>query len=226
MRSKSAILRRCSAFAEASSDSLRALSLVGEVRTVARRAPLFRAGHPIAPLVIRSGVVRESALGEHHAVTFRFHGRGDLVGAGSLFSDALDAQLEAYDDCVVLELPVREMHRCMGLDNGLVQGLARWENARVRALHRRLEVLSAGTAQRRLASVLLALAGRFGVRDSRGTIVNLRLTHRELAQLIGSTRETVSVTVAAFRREGWIHVDGKRFVLLDRRALRGLEEGR
>lgn len=224
MRSKTAVLKKCAAFADADAASLRTLAATARIRSVARRAPLWMSGEE-APLVLRSGVVRESGGDEEKPVTFGFFGRGDLIGSDLVHGGRLRTVLEAYDDCVVIELSVPELQRCAEVDLGLVRGLARWENQRVQGVQELLEVVAHGTAPQRLASVLQRLARRFGVRDSRGTIVNLRLTHRELAGLIGATRETVSLTVTQFRKSGWIEVDGKRFVLIDRRALARVAEG-
>ena len=51
-----------------------------------------------------------------------------------------------------------------------------------------------------LASLLLELTEDFGVRDSRGVIINLKLTHKEMAALIGATRETVSFAILEDRK--------------------------
>ncbi|MCA9299295.1 MAG: winged helix-turn-helix domain-containing protein [Phycisphaerales bacterium] len=56
-------------------------------------------------------------------------------------------------------------------------------------------------------------------------MVNLRLTHKEMAAWIGATRETVSFAVTDLRREGLIETEGKRVVLLDRPALTRLAGG-
>jgi CRP/FNR family transcriptional regulator len=76
------------------------------------------------------------------------------------------------------------------------------------------------SARARLAGLLLDLADRFGVRDSEGVIVDLRLTHRELAALIGATRETVSVAIVELRDAGLVRTDARRAVLLNVDALR------
>ncbi|MCA9572815.1 MAG: Crp/Fnr family transcriptional regulator, partial [Myxococcales bacterium] len=204
--------------------TLRTLSLAGELRSVARRAPLWLPDRPM-PLVLRSGIVREGVRGGDPSVTYGFYGRGDLIGVELLFGSGLRTALEAYEDCVVVDLPLADLRRCLQQDLGLVSGLARWENHRVQALQSQLSVVAHGSAPQRLAATLRRLARRFGVRDSRGTIINLRLTHRELASLIGSTRETVSVTVTQMRDAGLIQVDAKRFVLIDRRAINRLADG-
>jgi CRP/FNR family transcriptional regulator, global nitrogen regulator len=75
----------------------------------------------------------------------------------------------------------------------------------------------------RLATLLLNLGERFGEEEGEcggAVVLDLRLTHRELASMIACTREAVSKVMSEFRREGVIGIVGrKRIVLLDRIAL-------
>ena len=74
----------------------------------------------------------------------------------------------------------------------------------------------------KLAELLLRLATEYGVDDSRGTLVALKITHQEMANLIGSTRETVSLTLAQFKRKGLIQTEGRKVIIADREGLRAL----
>ena len=74
----------------------------------------------------------------------------------------------------------------------------------------------------KLAELLLRLGQDYGVDDSRGTLVSLKITHQEMANLIGSTRETVSLTLSQFKRSGLIATEGRRVILSDREGLRAL----
>ena len=75
----------------------------------------------------------------------------------------------------------------------------------------------------RLAKVLLGLAERLGEPDAAGGIrVTVHLTHRELAGMVGASRENVSRALAAFRRRGFVDYDGVSLRLLDLEALRRL----
>lgn len=65
----------------------------------------------------------------------------------------------------------------------------------------------------RLARVLLKLGSEHGVRNSHGTTVPLHLTQEELANLIGTTRETVSTQMSRFRRMGLVRREGKTLAL-------------
>jgi CRP/FNR family transcriptional regulator len=65
----------------------------------------------------------------------------------------------------------------------------------------------------RLANVLLKLGAEHGVKNTHGTAISLRLTHEELANLIGTTRETVSAQMGRFRRMGMVRREGKTLIL-------------
>jgi len=61
----------------------------------------------------------------------------------------------------------------------------------------------------RLAKVLLKLGAELGVKTPKGISLPLRLTHEDLANLIGTTRETVTTQLGRFRRMGLIRREGK-----------------
>ena len=79
----------------------------------------------------------------------------------------------------------------------------------------------------RLAALLLNLAERFGEDDGTGVIViDVRLSHQELATMITSTREAVSKSMSEFQRNGLLGGRTPRTrVLLDREALSDWAEG-
>jgi CRP-like cAMP-binding protein len=72
----------------------------------------------------------------------------------------------------------------------------------------------------RIAKTLLNLAERFGEPDGDGgTRVAHDLTQEELAQYVGASRETVNKALAEFAARGWLRLDGRAVVLLDRERL-------
>ena len=58
------------------------------------------------------------------------------------------------------------------------------------------------TTEARLARLLPILARQFGVARDGGWIIELRLTHYHLAEMVASTRESVTAAVNSFRRRG------------------------
>ena len=65
----------------------------------------------------------------------------------------------------------------------------------------------------RLATLLANLGHRFGETNGSGTVLNVRLTHQDLANMIVSTREAVSKVMSEFQREGVIEVRDRRIAI-------------
>jgi CRP-like cAMP-binding protein len=74
----------------------------------------------------------------------------------------------------------------------------------------------------KLADLLLGLGMEYGVEDARGTLVAIKITHQEMANLIGSTRETVSLTLSQFKRQGLITMEGRKIIITDYDGLKAL----
>lgn len=73
----------------------------------------------------------------------------------------------------------------------------------------------------RVAKTLLSLAERFGRETGEGLWVQHDLTQEQLAQLVGASRETVNKTLSDFASRGWLRVDGRAVLLIDRVRLAG-----
>ncbi len=71
----------------------------------------------------------------------------------------------------------------------------------------------------RVARQLLALAQRFGTYEDGELRVTPDLTQEEIAQMIGSSRETVNKTLASFAHRGWIEIDGKSVLIREPKRL-------
>jgi CRP/FNR family transcriptional regulator, global nitrogen regulator len=68
----------------------------------------------------------------------------------------------------------------------------------------------------RLATLLLNLGDRFGETEGSGTVLKVRLTHQDLANMIVSTREAVSKVMSEFQRDGLIEVRNRRISVTPR----------
>lgn len=71
----------------------------------------------------------------------------------------------------------------------------------------------------RLAHTLADLCGEFGEEEEGRIRIDLPLTQTDLAQLVGSTRETTSTVFNEFRRSGLVDSEGRTIWVLDREAL-------
>ncbi|ACX53034.1 transcriptional regulator, Crp/Fnr family [Ammonifex degensii KC4] len=71
----------------------------------------------------------------------------------------------------------------------------------------------------RLALLLLKMGESCGIRDEKGIHIELRLTHEELAGMIGTTRQTVTSLSNTFKKEGSIEMVGRKITICDPQKL-------
>lgn len=99
--------------------------------------------------------------------------------------------------------------------SALLQALAR----RLRRTNEAMADLVFSDVPGRVAKALLDLAEKFGEAGPDGVIVHHDMTQEELAQLVGASRETVNKALADFTHRGWIHLESRAVVLLERERL-------
>jgi CRP/FNR family transcriptional regulator len=212
-------LQQVAGFEACSDDALGALCALFEVRRVRRGAVLWRMGDAAREvMIVRSGVVWQHRAEGEAELSLGYVGRGGVLGLrhGGIHRDVA----VAHEDTTLLVVPRAAFDRWLAsYPQGVDAVICALDGDRERT-ERRLALICLHSARARLAGLLLDLADRFGVRDSEGVIVDLRLTHRELAALIGATRETVSVAIVELRDAGLVRTDARRAVLLNVDALR------
>ena len=82
-----------------------------------------------------------------------------------------------------------------------------------------LQLVATRSMKKRLAHLLLTLADHNGKRDNGYVALDRQFTHEELANMIGATRQWVSLTLERFEREGIVARDGPLIVVLDENRL-------
>jgi len=147
--------------------------------------------------------------------TLLIAGAGDLVGDVPFYlgrphldsAEAFGAEVEAYriEDAGLEEL----LDRHPSLARALLANLA----ARAQLLAEELVSQSFDDVRGQLQLVLLQLAGKHGRVTSAGVAIDMRLTHEELAKLVGANRATVSAGLSQLQREGFCRVIDQRIVL-------------
>lgn len=83
------------------------------------------------------------------------------------------------------------------------------------------ELVLARSSAGKLARLLLSWTG---TRENGGSEIRLRtaLTHEEMAQMIGASRETVTRVLSDLKKKDWIRVDGSILVIRNKTALEAL----
>lgn len=207
-------LNRVGWTADLPDEARRALAGVTQQVRIKRNKPAAFEGQAI----IRSGVAAmEVGTADGRQVLSELRSRGDMLhGADGARAHSELSLLVVPDDAWLL---LCARHAAI---NAAVQGHQR---ALLGRLHQRVAWMSLRGAHARVLAMLLHLAELHGVPDARGLIVNLALTHREMAMLVGATRETVSVALGALRDAGVVCTERRRVVLTDLHRARAIAAG-
>lgn len=143
---------------------------------------------------------------------------GDFFGERTLLDhEPQAASVIAMEDSRLLILHRDQFRRCIMEMPGVAFGLLRALLARLRAADHRIGGLILLDVTGRLCHLLLQLADWNG-----GDVIPAPPTHQVLAQMVGSSRETVSRTMKAMADQGFLEVSREGgIVIRDRRALEG-----
>jgi CRP-like cAMP-binding protein len=94
-------------------------------------------------------------------------------------------------------------------------GVTRLIGFRRRRVERRLKSLLFRSNREKLIHLLLELSEKYGRPTPNGVELSIKLAHQELANIIGSTRETVTVLLGELQAEGAVHIERRRITLRD-----------
>jgi CRP-like cAMP-binding protein len=165
--------------------------------------------------LVASGLVqliRSTASGRRLAVATL--GPGSIFGEESLLGGPhSDTSAIALEQCTLWLFPTRIALEISSTNAMFGFGLMQAMGQRLVETENRLEQVAYSTISSRLAAQLLELSGD----DSEAA---LSATHQELADMLGTWRETVSKTMQEFRRRGLVASGRRRLILLD---IEGLE---
>jgi CRP/FNR family cyclic AMP-dependent transcriptional regulator len=217
------LLRRVPLFSELSADELRRVADVAIPRSYPKGVRVFHEGdHSDACYIVRGGdlrVTREHPDGR--AIALATLGPGDIFGElAMLDGEARSASVEALSDCELLALPAADMRRLLAEAPETTVKLVVALTRRLREANERIARQSFQTVPSRVAGVLSQLIAEEAPLEGRDG-VTIRMTQADLAQLAGTSRESVSRFLATLERAGVVRVGRGRVTVLEPRRLRG-----
>jgi CRP/FNR family transcriptional regulator len=158
--------------------------------------------------------------GDFKEATTAFLKDGGIFGKLSLvegrwqnvFAEAVtDARVAGVRKAALTEVIKRRPEFALKLFSSFSERLRQSDEVIESLIHREVST--------RLATLLLNLSDRFGEDNGAGVILDLRLTHQDLANMVASTREAVSKAMSGFQREGFVKVENRKITILNKSAL-------
>jgi len=141
---------------------------------------------------------------------------GELFGEHALLGEPQTAdRTEAVEDCLIARIPTELVQQVMQESPVTTLAITKLIGMRFSRLERRLRSLLFRSNRDRLLQLLLDLAQQYGIPQAKGLDITVAFTHQELANLIGSTRESVTLLMSELEAQGLVQVKRRKISLLD-----------
>ncbi len=181
---------------------------------------IYHAGDAAARLyVVASGkvkVTRPTLAGQD--VLLDLLAPGEFFGSLSALRDAEYADTaQAQTACCVLGVDARDFQTILQRYPAVAMEVLRIVAERLQQAQETIRRLSATSVESRVASALLKLAEKLGEETKAGTLIQTPLSRQDLAEMTGTTTETVSRVMSHFRKAGLIR-SGRRWIALTNRG--------
>jgi CRP-like cAMP-binding protein len=178
-----------------------------------KRTILFQGEIPRSAMVLQSGLVKVYGIttgGDQRTVTLL--SAGDIFPVECVFDKSRVSlyYYEALTDCAILSLPKTEFVEALSSDAALKDQVFQSYMAHYTSATMHIYALEHSHAQEKLVYILQYLVARFGEKQPNGlTKIALRLSHQDIAEMVGLTRETTAVELHRLKDKGLI--DYQRF---------------
>ena len=215
--SATAVLQKVPLFSQlAPVDIQRVIEVAREKAYPKNSVILFEDDPGDALFVVASGQVKVVLIGEDgREVILSVLGEGQFFGEMSIIDDEpRSAHVIAMEDSTLVVLRREDFESLLTQSPAIAVALLKEMSRRLRRADEKVGSLVLLDVHGRVARLLLDMADEEG-----GERITRRLTHHTIAQMIGSSRETVSRTMRDLVDKGHIAVSRKDIVIRDRAAL-------
>jgi len=211
-------LRNIDVFEMLPPSALQRLAAVMDSRSFERGARVFEgadAGNCL--YVLRRGRVKLSRFSsDGREFVLGVVESGEIFGEDALCRNGARGMFaEVIDAADVSVLPVDDFNRLLVEYPEISLRLSRVMSKRLAEARQRMTDLVFKNIAGRVAGLLLHLVASYGEPEGEVIRLNHRITHQEIANRIGSTRETVTATLNGFKRRGLLRIQGRQLLVDD-----------
>jgi CRP/FNR family cyclic AMP-dependent transcriptional regulator len=165
--------------------------------------------------MILEGRIKVTILGDDgREVILSMLGAGDFFGEMALLdNEPRSATAIAVEETELLSLHRTDFQTVLTDNRSITNALIKILTGRLRRANHQISTLALLDVYGRVARVIVDMAREEGRRLRDGRIAFRRATHQEIANRIGTTRETVTRMLKDLERQGLIHIEGKEIVV-------------
>ncbi|MFY9571197.1 MAG: Crp/Fnr family transcriptional regulator [Blastocatellia bacterium] len=147
------------------------------------------------------------------------HGAGDVFG--ELCLSGLGSRMEtatAMEETLLKEIPCGKFLDRLAKDS-LLEGFIKYLAVRVADQQQVIANLVTVDSEQRLGKTLLQIARKLGKKDPRSIRIEVRISHEELAAMVGTTRPRISVFMQRFRNLELIEYNTEHHLIIKEKKL-------
>jgi CRP/FNR family transcriptional regulator len=188
-----------------------------------RRHLIFEQGDPgrLVYLVKRGRVRIARAAEDGNDLTIAILGAGDLFGEEVAFHEVTRTTFAlCLEESILCSANGKDLFELISRHSSLAVNIARYLGEQRDQALSVAEDLAYLKVPERLVRLLERLASEHGTPVAGGTMIDISLTHADIASLIGSTRETVSLQLKRLENDGVVRMENRKIVVTKANSLR------
>ena len=202
-------------------DSLQRETLNSRAVKIARHANVYNCGDQDEMVYfIETGQVKLLMLSsEGRECILAIHTAGDIFG--ELCLSGLGARLEtatAMKQTSLKQIPCSQFFARLSRDS-LFEGFVRYLAVRIADQQQVIANLVTVDSEQRLGKTLLQIARTLGKKDPRSIRIELKISHEELSEMVGTTRPRISLFMQRFHNLGLIETNKDHFLIIKENKL-------
>jgi len=166
--------------------------------------------------IILNGKVKViQATEDGKEILLAIHQSGDFFGEMSLIDGKTSpATVMATENSTAAIISKKDFYSLIETQRKVLDNLLLILCSRHRESWEKIQMLNYKNASHRLKILFLMLSDKYGEKTPEGITINMKLTHQEIAEMTGMTRETVTRVIDRWQREGGINVLKNKFIHL------------
>lgn len=216
------LIKHFSFFSELQEEDLESIVNISIERNYKRNMLIFMEGEPgDAFYYIKSGKVkifRTYEDGKEYII--HILSNGDVFGEATLFNTIpYPASAVVYEDAIIGIIKNNDLENLIANNSELALKIIKILAKKLLFAQNKIKDLAFNDVFSRTASQILKLSQEYGKKHKNGIIIDMQLSRQELADMIGTTRETVSRAISKFKREKSIDEENDRIILVDEEKL-------
>lgn len=167
--------------------------------------------------IILSGKVKAiKTTGEGKEVILAMHQSGDFFGEMSLINGkTTPASVIAIEDSLIAIISKKEFYSILFSQHKLLQRLLEILSSRLRTSWDTIKLLTFNNATQRLRMLFFMLSEEHSIETEEGIVLDIKLSHQEMADMTGMSRETVTRVLDRWQKEGEINILDNKLIRLN-----------